>query len=54
MDQMLMKVINESNDTNLSANKEKTVGNETANQMPGFTLIMVILGFLSLLIVKRS
>jgi hypothetical protein len=45
---------NESNDTNLSANKEKIVGNETANQMPGFTLIMVILGLLSLLIVKRS
>lgn len=45
---------NESNDTNLSDNKEKIVGNETANQMPGFTLIMVILVLLSLLIIKRS
>lgn len=45
---------NESNNTNLSDNEKKIVGNETANQMPGFTLIMVILGLLSLLIIKRS
>ena len=46
---------NESNDTNLSDNnKEKIVGNKTTNQMPGFTSIMVILGLLSLLIIKRS
>jgi hypothetical protein len=45
---------NESNDTNLSDNKEKIVGNKTTNQMPGFTSIMVILGLLSSLIIKRS
>lgn len=42
-----------SNDANLSDNKEKIVGNETTNQMPGFSSIMVILGLLSLLIIKR-
>jgi hypothetical protein len=45
--------VNESNDANLSYNKEKIDGNETPNQMPGFTSIMVILGLLSLLIIKR-
>jgi hypothetical protein len=45
---------NESNDANLSDNEKKIVGNKTTNQMPGFTSIMVILGFLSLLIIKRS
>ena len=45
---------NKSNDANLSDNKERIVGNEKTNQMPGFTSIMVILGLLSLLIVKRS
>lgn len=45
---------NESNNTNLSDNEKKIGGNETANQMPGFTLITVILGLLSLLIIKRS
>jgi hypothetical protein len=45
---------NESNDTNLSDNKEKFTGNETTNQMPGFTSIMVVLGLLSLLMIRRS
>ncbi len=45
--------VNGSNNTNLSANKEKIVGNETANQIPGFTSQMVILVLLSLLIIKR-
>ena len=43
----------ESGDANLSNNEEEIVGNETTNQTPGFTSIMVILGVLSSLIVKR-
>lgn len=43
----------EASDANLSDTKEKIAGNETTNQTPGFTSIMVILGLLSLLIVKR-
>ncbi|HII92138.1 MAG TPA: hypothetical protein HA262_08240 [Methanosarcina sp.] len=46
--------VNESGDTNLSNNKETTAGNKTINQMPGFTSIMTVLGFLSLLVFKRS
>jgi|GEM_PF-577889 len=46
--------MDESDDTNLSGNEEGIAGNETANQMPGFTSVMVILGLLSLLIVKHS
>lgn len=46
--------VNESDDANLSGNEEETAGNETTNQTPGFTSIMVILGLLLLLIVKRS
>ena len=46
--------VNESNDANLSNNEKKIVGNETTNQMPGFTSIMGILGLLSLLIIKHS
>jgi hypothetical protein len=45
---------NVSSDANLSNNEEKIVGNKTTNKMPGFTSIMVILGVLSLLIIKRS
>ncbi|MDI9395935.1 MAG: hypothetical protein QM426_11235 [Euryarchaeota archaeon] len=45
---------NESNNTNLSDNEKKTVRNETTNQTPSFTSLMVILGLLSLLIIKRS
>jgi len=45
--------VNESDDTNLSDNKEKIVGNETTNQTPGFTSTMATLGFLSLLVFKR-
>ncbi|MDR7667303.1 hypothetical protein RG963_16290 [Methanosarcina sp. Z-7115] len=45
---------NENNDNNLSDNKEEIAGNEKINQMPGFTSIMVILGLLLFLIVKRS
>ncbi|MDQ1253255.1 MAG: hypothetical protein QG646_2405 [Euryarchaeota archaeon] len=45
--------VNKNNDTNLSANKEKIVGNETNNQISGFTSIMFVLGLLSLLIIKR-
>ena len=45
---------NESNDTNLSVNKEKITGNETTNQMTGFTSIMVVLGLFSLLMIRRS
>jgi len=43
----------EASDANLSDNKEKLAGNETTNQTPGFTSVMVILGLLSLLIVKH-
>jgi len=46
--------VNESDDANLSGNEEETAVNETTNQMPGFTSIMVILGLLLLLIFKRS
>jgi hypothetical protein len=45
---------NVSSDANLSENEEKIVGNKTINKTPGFTSIMVILGVLSLLIIKRS
>lgn len=38
---------------NLSNSEEETVGNEKTNQASGFTSIMVILGVLSSLIVKR-
>ncbi|KKG11376.1 hypothetical protein [Methanosarcina sp. 2.H.A.1B.4] len=40
--------------SNLSGNEEEITGNETTNQMPGFTSIMVILGLLSVLVFKRS
>lgn len=43
----------ESDDANLADNEEEIVGNEKTNQAPGFTSIMVILGILSFLIVKR-
>ena len=46
--------VDEADGTNLSDSEEEIAGNESANQMPGFTSIMVILGFLSLLIIKRS
>lgn len=46
--------VNESDDTNLSGNEEEIAGNETANQTPGFTSIMVVLGLISLFIFKRS
>lgn len=45
---------NKSDDATLSDNEEKIAGNETTNQMPGFTSIMVILGLLLFLSVKRS
>jgi hypothetical protein len=45
---------NKSNDTSLSDNKEKIAGNKTTNKTPGFTSLMVVLGLLSLLIIKRS
>jgi hypothetical protein len=44
---------NESNNTNLSDNKEKNVSNEETNKTPGFTSIMVILGLLSLIVIKK-
>jgi hypothetical protein len=44
---------NKSDDATLSDNDEKIAGNETTNQMPGFTSIMVILGLLLFLSVKR-
>lgn len=46
--------VNESNDTNLSDNKEKIAGNEKTNQISGFTSKIAILGLLSLLVFKRS
>ena len=46
--------VSEVDDTNLSGNEEEIAGNETINQIPGFTSIMVTLGLLLLLIVKRS
>jgi hypothetical protein len=33
---------------------EKIAGNKTTNKTPGFTSLMVVLGLLSLLIIKRS
>jgi hypothetical protein len=45
---------NKSNDTSLSDNKEKIAVNKTTNKTPGFTSLMVVLGLLSLLIIKRS
>ena len=45
---------NKTDDATLSDNEEKIAGNETTNQMPGFTSIMVILGLLLFLSVKRS
>lgn len=44
---------NKSNDTNLSAYRENITGNQTNSQIPGFTSIMVVLGLLSLLIIRR-
>jgi hypothetical protein len=35
-------------------NEEETVDNKTTNQTPGLISIMVTLGLLSLLIIKRS
>ncbi|AKB15839.1 hypothetical protein MSTHC_1521 [Methanosarcina thermophila CHTI-55] len=46
--------VNEADDINVSNNEEEITGNETTDQMPGFTSIMVILGLLSLLVIKRS
>jgi hypothetical protein len=46
--------VSESDDSSLSGNDEEIIGDETTNQMPGFTSIMVVLGLLLLLIVKRS
>ena len=46
--------VSESDDSSLPGNEEEIAGNETTNKMPGFTSIMVILGLLSLLIIKRS
>ncbi|HIH95262.1 TPA: hypothetical protein HA338_14970 [Methanosarcina acetivorans] len=45
--------VSEVDGANLSDNEEEIAGNETANQTPGFTSIMVILGLLSVLIIKR-
>lgn len=45
--------VNESGGVNFSSNEEKIASNETANQMPGFTSIMVILGLSLLLVFKR-
>lgn len=56
VDEML-SVDESDDDVNLSENEEianeESTGNETNNQTPGFTSIMVILGFLSFLIFKR-
>jgi hypothetical protein len=46
--------MNESNDTSLSGNKEAIASGNTANQTPGFTSVMVVLGFLLLLFFKSS
>lgn len=46
--------VNEANDVSLLGNEEGIASNKTTNQMPGFTSIMVVLGLLSLFIVKRS
>jgi len=46
--------VNESDDSSLPGNEEETAGNETINQTPGFTSIMVFLGILLVLIIKRS
>lgn len=46
--------VSESGDISASGNKEEIAGNEMTNKMPGFTSIMVILGLLPLLIIKRS
>ncbi len=45
---------NESNNINVPDHEEETVSNKTTNQISGFTLIMGVLGILSLLIIKRS
>lgn len=45
--------VNESNGVNLSGNEEETTGNKTANQIPGFTSTLAVLGILSLLVFKR-
>lgn len=42
------------NETTQETNKPKQKTNETTNQMPGFTSVMVTLGLLFLLIIKRS
>jgi hypothetical protein len=44
---------NNSNDANLSDNKEKIASNEKTNKMPGFTSIISILGILIFLIIRR-
>ncbi|TAH59097.1 MAG: hypothetical protein EWM52_11150, partial [Methanosarcina mazei] len=45
--------VNESDDTLLPGSEEGIAGNETTNQIPGFTSVMFIFGLLSLLIIKR-
>ncbi|WP_440954252.1 hypothetical protein ACSAZK_11395 [Methanosarcina sp. Mfa9] len=44
----------EAADVNSSNNEEEMAGNETTNQTPGFTSIMVILGLLILVKIKRK
>lgn len=48
-----MPDVNESNGVNLSGNEEETTGNKTANQIPGFTSTLAVLGILLLLVFKR-
>ncbi|AKB34895.1 hypothetical protein MSSAC_0305 [Methanosarcina siciliae C2J] len=45
--------VNESNDTNLSGNKDESTGNETNNQTPGFTSIMLVLSLLFLVKTRK-
>ncbi|KAF5044291.1 MAG: hypothetical protein AB7D09_11290 [Methanosarcina sp.] len=45
--------VDEADNTNFSGNEEEIAGNETTNQIPGFTSVMFIFGLLSLLIIKR-
>ncbi len=42
-----MPDLNESNGVNLSGNEEETTVNKTANQIPGFTSTLAVLGILS-------
>lgn len=48
-----MPYANESNGVNVSGDEKKISGNNTTNQMSGFTSIMAVLGLLSLLVFKR-